>query len=110
MQALSNTALATIEKFKQDQVAATIPTSLATYLYIYSHASTICYIDYMEGATALARYLRPIEIPVVHIIVPDILVSYELQELAKALQPHTTRPLSIYQIQDSVYEQLTKSR
>ncbi len=111
---ISNSALATIERFKQQHVATTIPTSLAVFLYIYTHASYDCYIDHMAGAKALARYLAPIDIPVVSTIpVPDILVSYELQELAKVLKPHTTIPLSISinQIESAIYANLiTKFR
>ncbi len=121
MQALSNSAVATIERFKQQHVAATIPTSLATFLYIYTHASHECYIDYMAGARVLASYLAPIDLCMdthldmdrVSLIIPDLLVSYELMELAKVLQPHTTAPhnISTHQIEYAIYEYLiTKSR
>lgn len=99
-----------LERFKQARIAATIPTPLATFLCIYTHAHHECYINYIEGAKALARYLAPIDIQIVNSAIPDMLASYELQELAKVLKPHTTIPLSINQIENAVYEYLTKSR
>jgi len=107
---LSNQSLAVIEKFKQDRVADTIPTSLATYLYIYSHSFSESYVNYMEGAKALAKYLAPIDIQIVVSAMPDILCSYELVSLAKVLKPHTTIPLSANQIENAIYEYFTKSR
>lgn len=101
---------AAIERFKQNRIAATIPTPLATYLHIYAQATTACYIDYMEGAKILAKYLAPIDIKETTSVVPDILSSYELHELAKALIPHTTIPCDIYQIENAIYEYLTKPR
>lgn len=108
--ALSNQSLAVIKRFKQDRVADITPTPLATYLYIYNYAQYECYIDYMKGAKALAKYLAPIDIKGIDIIIPDLLVSYDLQEIAKLLQPHTVIPLKIYQIENAIYEQLTQSR
>ena len=107
---VSNQSLAVIEKFKQDRTAATIPTSLATYLYIYTHSFSECYTNYMEGANALAKYLAPIDIKIVSYPVPDILCSYELTELARVLRPQATIPLSTIQIENAIYEHLTKSR
>lgn len=86
------------------------PTPLATYLYIYTHAHHEAYIDYMEGARALAKYLAPIDIEKINIEIPDILASYDLQQVAKVLQPHTVIPLDTYQIENAIYEQLTQSR
>lgn len=99
-----------LEQFKQSRIAATIPTPLSTFLYIYAHAHHECYINYMEGAKALAKYLAPIAIEETDIIVPDILSSYDLHQVAVALIPHTTIPLSIYQIENAIYEHLTQLR
>ena len=108
----SNPTLGILEKFKQDRAALAIPTPLATYLYIYTHASYECYINHMEGAKALAKYLAPIDIDIQIIVsaMPDILCSYELVSLAKVLKPHTTIPLSANQIENAIYEHLTKPR
>ena len=110
----SNPTLGILEKFKQNRAALAIPTPLATYLYIYTHASYDSYINYMEGAKALAKYLAPIYIGnlVYDFVIPDMLASYELMELAKVLQPHTTAPHNIntIQIENAIYEHLTKSR
>jgi hypothetical protein len=103
-------SLAIIEKFKQDRIAASTPTSLDTYLYIYNYARIECYISYMAGAKALARYLAPIDIKEIHATVPDMLVSYELTELAKVLQPHMLTHHNTIQIENAIYEYLTKSR
>lgn len=87
------------------------PTPLATYLYIYNHASYECYINYMEGAKTLAKYLAPIDINYKAVsILPDILCSYELIGLTKVLQPHTTIPLAMNQIENAIYEYLTQPR
>jgi len=72
----------------------------------------------MEGARALAIYLAPIDLGMdslldmdrVTIIIPDMLVSYELMELAKVIQPHTTIPLNTNQIENAIYEYLTQPR
>ena len=86
------------------------PIPLSTYLYIYNHAQHEAYIDYMAGAKALVEYLTPIAIPKINIEIPDILVSYDLQQLAKVLQPHTVIPLDTYQIENAIYEHLTQLR
>ncbi len=92
--------------------ASFVPTPLATYLYIYSYASLECYINYMEGAIALAKYLAPIDIQAGNFAVPDILASYELMELASILKPHTVDHYLITtpQIENAIYEHLTQSR
>lgn len=63
------------------------PTPLWAFIKIYEKASHTCYINYMEGAKLLAKYLAPIETPELDesYIVPDLLSSYETQELAKIL-------------------------
>ena len=86
------------------------PTPLATFLYIYNHASHEVYINYMEGARALAEFLAPIDVARIDITIPDILVSYDLQQIAIVLKPHTTIPLNAYQIENAIYEYLTQSR
>ncbi len=87
------------------------PTPLATYLHIYNHSRYESYISYMEGAKALAKYLSPIDIQVSNTTVPQILVSYDLVEIARVLEPHTTIPLSLNQIKSAIYDHLiTKFR
>ena len=79
----------------------TSPTPLATLLYIYNHARYDCYIDYMEGAKALIKYLSPIEMPNTfpkYFPVPSLLLNYELTELAKLLSP----PLTTNNIEESL--------
>ena len=87
-----------------------VPTPLASYIYIYQHAEHLCYIEYMDGASALAKYLAPIDIVPGTTTVPRLLRTYDLWQLAKALQPHTSNPLSLNQIEDAIYEYLTQSR
>ena len=110
-------ALVLLKKFKQERIAIaadTIPTPLATYMHIYISACNSCYMNYMLGARMLARYLAPIDIPAPTIAtsaIPDMLVSYELQEIAKILKQHSVIPLSTNQIESAIYEYLiTKSR
>jgi len=108
--ALSSHSGIILERFKQSRIADTVPTPLATYLYIYTNCDYEAYLNYMEGAIALAKYLAPIDIQIVTAIVPDMLASYELTELARVLKPHITIPLSTIQIENAIYEYLTKSR
>jgi len=70
------------------------PTPLATYLIVIAKSNRAYYSNGMEGAKSLATYLAPIEFPVEKYPaiddsynVPDYLVSYELQQLAKILTP-----------------------
>jgi len=95
-----------MERFRQSR----LPTSLATFLYIYNYASHDCYINFMEGAKALAKYLAPIKVVGIDITIPDILMSYDLQQIAIVLKPHTTIPLSTNQIENAIYEYLTQPR
>ena len=74
----------------------------------------------MEGAKVLAKYLAPIDLGTdnqldmeqVIIIIPDMLVSWELMELANILHPHTVVPydITINQIENAIYEYLTQPR
>jgi len=93
-----------IAKYRQSNT----PTLLATFLYIYTHASHESYIIYLApidlGMDSLLDMDR------VTIIIPDMLVSYELMELAKVIQPHTTIPLNTNQIENAIYEYLTQPR
>lgn len=96
-----------ISKYRQSRT----PTSLATYLYIYNHAWYDSYINYMEGAKALAKYLAPIDIRMVcNTTIPQMLMSYDLQQLSIVLKPHTVNALSTSQIENAIYEYLTKPR
>jgi len=64
------------------------PTPLSVFIHIYIKAEHECYINYMEGAIALADYLSPIAIPLMPDIIvhtPRMLCSYELTELAQHL-------------------------
>jgi hypothetical protein len=80
------------------------PSPLAMYMTVYLQANRECYLDYMLGARALANYLQPINVPVVTTTVPLMLRSYELHELAKALAPYTSTPLSTNQIEAAIYD------
>ena len=101
-----------LERFKQSHIANTTPTPLACYLYIYNHSFSECYVNYMEGAKILAKYLAPIDIPIATTTIPNIFVSYELVELARVLLPHTDTPryINTSQIERAIYEHLTQSR
>ena len=89
-----------------------VPTPLATFLYIYTHASYECYVDYMAGAKLLASYLSPIDIRDAPVRLPDVLASYELTELARALVPYTTIPHTnnLTQIENAIYAYFTQLR
>lgn len=68
------------------------PTPLWVFLYIYTQASHECYINYMEGAEKLHKYLAPIAMPTHTAVdenyaVPDILRTYEMTKLAELLIP-----------------------
>lgn len=65
------------------------PTPLATFLLIYTKANDECYVDYMEGAKRLIKYLAPIEIDDYYsdAKIPGLLSGYESYELAKLLTP-----------------------
>lgn len=78
------------------------PTPLWVYLYIYTRASGICYMNYMEGAKLLYKYLSPIELPIdkfaaiedEHCPVPTLLSGYDSWELAKIIDPKNPRRAS----------------
>lgn len=75
---------------------ASIPTPLATFLYIYSLATYECYIDYMHGAKALAKFLAPIEIPAPRYDIrkyPNLLCSYTTNELSKIIASYATEKI-----------------
>ena len=61
--------------------------TLEQYLHIYSKTTTDCYVNYMQGARALKRFMHPVIFPAIpkNYIAPSILISYEVQELAKLL-------------------------
>lgn len=69
------------------------PTPLYIFLLLYTRTNHISYIDYMEGAKALYKYLSPISYPDIPAIydkncpVPRLLRGYESLELAKILAP-----------------------
>ena len=68
--------------------ASLAPTPLWVYLYLYTKADRECYLNYMEGAKALARWLGKIEMP--HPIlrsIPKTFYNYETFELAKIVNP-----------------------
>ena len=60
-------------------------TSLKDFLHIYTASSHECYVDYMAGARALHKYLAPVFVPYTGNSVPQLLMNYELTELAKIL-------------------------
>ena len=69
------------------------PTPLWVFLYIYNSANSECYINYMDGAEKLVRYLSPIEMPVLPLTslpLPRIVLGYELTALAQLLSPTLT--------------------
>lgn len=63
------------------------PFPLAAVLAIYNKAPRECYIDYLQGATALVDALAPIDIPAVPeaFVIPDLLGGYELDQLARLI-------------------------
>ena len=87
--------------------AARVPTALATYMCLYEKSQHECYIDYLEGAEALAAYLRPIEVPVMSPTAPRMLRSYEMYELAKILIRYSSNPLTWQQAENAIYEYFT---
>lgn len=75
------------------------PTPLWIFLYLYEKAPNDCYVGYMGGAKALAKFLAPIAIPQdLEFRAPNLLYSYETQELAKVLG--TTQDIIIHTILD----------
>ena len=70
------------------------PTSLATFLLIYSRAEHECYVDYMQGAKDLAEWLAPIEYPDFAFIddrykVPSLLKGYSSIQIAEIISKST---------------------
>lgn len=67
----------------------TTPFPLAAFLLLYTKAHEECYIEYMEGARILYKWLGPIDIPPDmwnnKVRAPKLLRSYETRELAKIL-------------------------
>ena len=69
------------------------PTPLWVFLYICEKSDRAYYTEYMAGAKALAKYLAPIEIhPMPQKSPPDMLRSYETQELARIISPASKAP------------------
>jgi hypothetical protein len=71
---------------------ATRPISLEDYVRLYNKAGRSCYVDYMEGAKALHKFLSPIIIPTDIIFtssVPALCISYEIRQLAVLLSGET---------------------
>ncbi len=68
-------------------------TPLWLFLYVYSKAQHLCYIDNMAGAKALYKYLSPIKLPenFSKNILPELLYSYELQQIEQLLVPAPDR-------------------
>ena len=69
-------------------------TPLATYLTLYRKSREASYINYMEGAKLLAKWLEPIELPE-HIpaLPPSTLLgSYEFTALATILSGEVHGP------------------
>lgn len=74
------------------------PTSIHTFVALYTKARQDCYTDYMEGTKALISYLAPIVIPQslldrVNRVNPETrlpayLVGYETTELAKLISKY----------------------
>jgi hypothetical protein len=89
-----------LEAFKLSRSAFPLPAFMSLYL----SANRECYIEYMQGAKCLANYLAPLAIPLSTTTVPDMLRTYELAYLAKALAPYTSIPLTIPQIEAAIYD------
>lgn len=72
---------------------ATAPTSLEDYVRLYNKAGRLCYIDYMEGAKALYKFLSPICIPDDIIFTqskaPAMFHGYELIRVAEIVSGQT---------------------
>ena len=72
---------------------AVAPTSLEDYVRLYNKAGRLCYIDYMEGAKALYKFLSPICIPQLvprkmHKM-PALFHGYEVQQVAYIVSGET---------------------
>ncbi len=82
-------------RIEQLRLAQT-PTPLWVVLHIYITATRACYMNYMEGLIELVAYLSPIELPPTTNMkrAPQVLCSYETQELAKHLG--TTQDMIIH--------------
>ena len=68
------------------------PTSLFTFLLIYSKAERECGLNYNEGTKALYNWLKPIELPVkkypeinIRWAIPTLVHNWEMSELAGIL-------------------------
>lgn len=70
-------------------------TSLKTFLTIYLKAHRECYLDHMEGASALVAWLSPIDMTLEskeaagYRPLAPLALSYELHQLAKILWPRS---------------------
>lgn len=67
-------------------------TPLWVFLYMYSQAQHVCYVDYMEGAKELYNYLRPLSLPTNLPQAPilNYMGDYETLELAKIVCEYPT--------------------
>jgi hypothetical protein len=71
---------------------ATAPISLEDYIRLYNKAGRWGYVDYMEGAKALHKFLSPIIIPTDIIFTsstPALCSTYEIRQLASLLSGET---------------------
>lgn len=90
-----------------------IETPLWVFLYIYLRARRECYIDYMEGAKALAEFLNPIKIPSnfesKFINLPPLYRgSYEVVELVKILSKDQFNLSEREYVEYAIYYTLTQ--
>lgn len=100
---------------KSDVVA---DTPLSLYLYIVTHSRRECYTNYMEGARILLDWLDPVYTDlhdIDSIKVPELLVSYEYEQLIKILVPPQTgktfeeRLYAMKQVEVAIYLCLTQA-
>jgi len=80
------------------------PNTLKDFLYIVCFSNRAYYSNNMEGAKALADYLAPISVTSYvgsddKYNVPDYLLSYELQQLAKILDPYISPDITVPELQ-----------
>lgn len=73
------------------------PTPFSIFLSIYNKAGHDCFINYMEGAKAVYKWLSPIDIPDIpnHLLpknIPGIVCNYTVEKIS-----HLFYPLSLVQ-------------
>lgn len=75
-----------LDRLKEDMEAEVRPFPLWALLTIYCKAEQECYVNYMEGFIALAKWLGPVEHSIIDIDYDKLpLSNYEMQRMATIL-------------------------